>query len=111
MASAVLGVGQAQDDSDDFGSGPQAPQCVENGSGLAYMPHNEHDPDEFNRLFPSLVLPPDEGLGDEDGDGRDGAHQRCLEIAETIRATSATEGRRRRPLSETLAEASRKRRE
>jgi hypothetical protein len=63
------------------------------------MPHNEHAADELNRLYPSLVPPPDEMLDDGDADARDGVYQHGLTIAEDIRDKTAAEGRRKRPLA------------
>ncbi len=63
------------------------------------MPHNEHAADELNRLYPSLVPPPDGMLDDGDADARDGVYQHGLTIAEDIRHKTAAEGRRTRPLA------------
>ena len=63
------------------------------------MPHNEHPAGELDRLYPSLVPPPDEGLDDGDVDARDGVYQHGMMLAEKIREKTAAEGRRKRPLA------------
>ena len=75
--------------SDDHGGAAEAPT----------MPHNEHPAGELDRLYPSLVPPPDEGLDDGAADARDGVYQHGLSIAEEIREKTAAEGRRKRPLA------------
>jgi hypothetical protein len=79
--------------------GSGTPQECPHGSGSPSMPHNEHAADELNRLYPSLVPPPDEMLDDGDADARDGVYQHGLVLAEAIRSQTAAEGRRKRPLA------------
>ena len=69
------------------------------GSGSPVMPHNEHSTGELDRLYPSLIPPPDEGLDDGDVDARDGVYQHGLALAEQLREKTAAEGRRKRPLA------------
>ena len=79
--------------SDDRASGTLhgggTPQECPHGSGSPSMPHNEHAADELNRLYPSLVPPPDEMLDDGDADVRDGVYQHGLVLAEAIRSQTA----------------------
>ena len=63
------------------------------------MPHCEHTDGELNRLYPSLVAPPDGGLDDGDVDERDGVYQHGLALADRIREQTISEGRRKRPLA------------
>jgi hypothetical protein len=81
------------------GSGTPREPTLSLGSGSPVMPHNEHPAGELDRLYPSIVPPPDEGLDDGDADARDGVYQHGLTIAEDIREQTAAEGRRKRPLS------------
>ena len=64
------------------------------------MPHIEHPAGELDRLYPSLVPPPDEGLGDGEVDARDDVYQHGLTLAEQIREKTASTRARTRCESE-----------
>ena len=81
------------------GSGTPREPTLSLGSGSPVMPHNEHPAGELDRLYPSLVPPPDEGLDDGNVDARDGVYQHGMMLAEKIREKTAAEGRRKRPLA------------
>jgi hypothetical protein len=75
---------------------------IDRGSPIATMPHLEHTAEELDKLHPSLVPPPDDGLQDIDEDERDGVLQTGFRLAEKIREVTQNEGRRKRPLQSTL---------